>query len=76
MAHGKAFKASTILHGMELLEDEVKVMIEEVPVLFALLHVPTNEVYTMAHTFKCFLAWLRDLVDYGPPVQTFKPTIY
>jgi len=30
VARGKVFKATTILHGMELSEDEVKVTVEEV----------------------------------------------
>jgi len=58
VAHGKVFVAATILHGMELSEDEVKVkvMVEEVLVLFALVLVPTDEIYIVAHAFQCFLA--------------------
>jgi len=56
VTHGKVFEASTILHGMELLQDEVKVMVEEVLVPFALVLVPTNEVYIVAQAFQCFLA--------------------
>ena len=51
MARGKVFEAATVLHGMELSEDEVKVMVEEVLMSFALVPVPTYEVYTMAQTF-------------------------
>ena len=76
VARGKVFEAATILHGMELPEDEVKVTVDEVLVLFALVPVPTYEVYTMTHAFQCFLAWPRDLVDSDPLVQTLKPTIY
>jgi len=42
------FEAATVLHGMELSEDEVKVMVEEVPVPFALVPVSTDEVYIVA----------------------------
>ena len=59
---------------MELSEDEVKVTVEEVLMSYALVPMPTDEVYTMAQAFQCFLAWPRDLVDTDPPVQTLKPT--
>jgi len=75
LARGKVFEASTVLHGMKLSKDEVKVTIEEVLVSFALVLVPINEVYTMAQALQCFLAWPRDLVIYDPPVHTLKPTI-
>jgi len=56
LARGEIFEAGTILHGMKLSEDEVKVIVEEVLVLFSLVLVLTHEVYTMAHAFQCFLA--------------------
>ena len=59
---------------MELSEDEVKVTVEEVLMPFTLVPVPTDEVYTVAQAFQCFLAWPRDLVVSDPPVQTLKPT--
>ena len=70
VACGKVFEAATILHGMELSEDEVKVTVEEVLVPFVLVLVPTDEVYIVAQAFQCFLAWPRDLVVFDPPVQT------
>jgi len=73
VTRGKVFEAATILHGMELLEDGVKVTVEEVLMPFALVVVPPDEVYTMAQAFQCFLAWPRDLVVVEPPVQTLKP---
>jgi len=51
VARRKVFEAVTNLHGMELSEDEVKVTVEEVLMPFALVLVPTDEVYTMAHAF-------------------------
>jgi len=66
VARGKVFEAATVLHGMELLEDEVKVTLEEVLMLFALVPVPIDEVYTMAQAFQCFIAWPRDLVVSDP----------
>ena len=74
VARGKVFEAATVLHGIELSKDEVKVMVEKVLMPFALVLVPTNEVYTMGQTFQCFLAWPRDLVVSDPPIQTLKPT--
>ena len=44
VARGKVFEVATVLYGMELSEDEVKVAVEEVLVLFALVPMPTNEV--------------------------------
>ena len=70
VARGKAFEAATILHGMELAEDEVKVTVEEVLVPSALVPRPTDEMYTVAQAFQCFLAWPRDLVNSEPQVQT------
>jgi len=74
VAREKVFEAATILHGMELSEDEVKVMVEEVLMPFALVPMPTDDVYTMAQAFQCLLAWPRDLVVTEPPIQTLKPT--
>jgi len=74
VARGKVFEAATVLHGMELSKDEVKVTVEEVLMPFALVPVPTDEVYTVAQALQCFLAWPRDLVVTNPPVQTLKPT--
>ena len=62
VAHGTIFEATTILHRMELVEDEVKVMVEEVLVPDALVFVPTNEVHIVAQAFQSFLTWPRDLV--------------
>jgi len=74
VARGKVFEVATVLHGMELLEDEVKVTVEEVLMPYALVLVPTDEVYTVAQAFQCFLAWPRDLVITNSLVQTLKPT--
>ena len=51
VASGKVFEAAIVLHGMELSEDEVKVTVEEVLMPYALVPVPTDEVYTVAHAF-------------------------
>ena len=40
MARGKAFQEATILHGMELTEDEVIFTVEEVPMPFVLTDIP------------------------------------
>jgi len=63
---------------MDLSDNEVKVTVEEVLVLEALVLMPINEVYIVAHTFQSFLAWRRDLVNFisDPLVWTSKPIIY
>ena len=81
VARGKVFEAATVLHGMDLSKDEVKVTVEKVLMSYALVPVPTDEVYTVAQTFQCFLAWLRDLVVTDSPVLTpryklLNPQIY
>ena len=77
VARGTVFEAATVLHGMELTEDEVKVSVEEVVIPDALVPVPTDEVYTVAQAFQSFLAWPKDLVGSisDPPVWTPKPTL-
>jgi len=51
VARGTICEVVTILHGMKLLEDEVKVTVEEVLVLDTLVLVPTNKIYNVAHAF-------------------------
>ena len=43
---------------------------------FALVPVPTDEVYTVAQAFQCFLVWPRDLVVTDPPYRLLNPQIY
>ena len=62
MARGTKFEAVTILHGMKLADDEVKVTVEEVIIPDALVPVPTDELYIMTQAFQSFLAWPKDLV--------------
>ena len=76
VARGKVFEATTALHGMKLSEDEVKVTVEEVLMLFALVPVPIDEVYTVAHVFQCFLVWPRDLVFSTAQYRLLNPPIY
>ena len=70
------YEAATFLHGMELSGDEVKVTVEEVLMPFALVPVSTDEVYTVAQAFQCFLAWPRDLVVTNPRYRLLNPQIY
>ena len=76
VARGKVFEAATVLHGMKLLEDKVKVTVEEILLPFALVPVPIDEVYIVAQALQCFLVWPRDWVVSDPPVQSLKPIIY
>jgi len=77
VARGTIFERATNIHNMELIEDKVKVTVEEVFVPDALVHVPTKEVYIMAKAFRFFLACPRDLVGsiFDPLVRTPQPTI-
>jgi len=70
VACGKAFEAATILHGMSY--QRMRLRSEVVLVSFALVPVPTNEVYIVAQAFQRFLAWPRDLVDSDPPGTDFQ----
>ena len=60
MTRAKAFEAVTIRHGMELSKDDVKVTVGEVIMSYVVVPMPTDDVYTMAHAFQCFLTWPRD----------------
>ena len=77
MACGTVFEAAIVLHGLELMDDEVKVMVEEVIVPDALVPLPTNEVYIVKHAFQSFLTWSKDLVGSisDPSVWIPKPTL-
>ena len=55
MARGTIFETTTIFHGIEIVEGEVKVTIEEVIISDALVLVPTKEVYIVAQEFSIFI---------------------
>ncbi|KOM43000.1 hypothetical protein LR48_Vigan05g060400 [Vigna angularis] len=62
VARGTVFKAVTIVHGMELSEDEVKVLVDDIIIPDASISLPTNEIFTMAQAFQTFIAWPKHLV--------------
>ncbi|KOM57747.1 hypothetical protein LR48_Vigan11g078000 [Vigna angularis] len=62
VGRGTIYEVATVVHGMELGEDEVKVTVDEVVVPKVFVLVPTAEFITIAPTFKCFAAWPRHLV--------------
>ncbi|KOM48597.1 hypothetical protein LR48_Vigan07g230100 [Vigna angularis] len=77
VARGIVYEAATIVHGVELAEDEVKVTVDEVVVLDVLLPVPIEEFFAVAYTFQSFAAWPRHLVGVvsDPPTgQERSPT--
>ncbi|KOM34653.1 hypothetical protein LR48_Vigan02g080300 [Vigna angularis] len=53
-ARGIVYEPATIVHGIELAEDEVKVTVDEVVVPDALLLMPIEEFFTMAQAFQSF----------------------
>ena len=76
VARGKVFEATTVLHGMELLEDEVKVTVEEVLMSFTLVSVPTDEVYIVAHAFNVSSPGLEIWLFLTPRYRLLNPLIY
>ena len=70
VARGTVFKAVTIVHGMELSEDEVKVSVDEMIIPDTEVPLPTYEIFTVAHAFQSFIAWPKHLVGSvsDPPV--------
>ncbi|KOM49867.1 hypothetical protein LR48_Vigan08g069400 [Vigna angularis] len=73
VARGIVYETTTVVHGVELAEDEVKVVVDEVIVPNALVLVPTKEFFTMEEAFKSFVAWPRHLAgDVSDPLQTGK----
>ncbi|KOM29761.1 hypothetical protein LR48_Vigan774s000200 [Vigna angularis] len=71
VARGTVYETTTIMHGVQLVEDEVKVTVDEVVVLDVVLPVPTDEFFTMQEAFKSYVAWPRHLVgDVSDPLQT------
>ena len=62
VALGRVYEGSTIIHNITLLHDQVKVCVEEVKDVDALIPVPTDEVILVGQTLNTFLAWLTHLV--------------
>ncbi|KOM43646.1 hypothetical protein LR48_Vigan05g125100 [Vigna angularis] len=62
VACGTVYEISTIVHGVQLSEDEVKVTVDEVVIADVVLPVPTDEFFTVEEAFKSFVAWPRHLV--------------
>ncbi|KOM37398.1 hypothetical protein LR48_Vigan03g078000 [Vigna angularis] len=56
LARGIVYETTTVLHGVQLAEDEVKVTVDEVVVPNVVLLVPTDEFLTMEEAFKSFIA--------------------
>ncbi|KOM28581.1 hypothetical protein LR48_Vigan553s001000 [Vigna angularis] len=60
LARGTVYEATTIVHGVELAEDEATV--DEVVVIDVVLLVPTKEFFTVVEAYQSFAAWSRHLV--------------
>ncbi|KAH1249456.1 hypothetical protein GmHk_05G012802 [Glycine max] len=59
---GRVYEGSTVVHNTPLLPDQVKVSVEEVTDVDALVPVPTDEVSLVGQTLHTFLAWPTHLV--------------
>ncbi|KOM25305.1 hypothetical protein LR48_Vigan86s002400 [Vigna angularis] len=62
VACGTVYETATVVHGVQLAEDEVKVTVDEVVIPDVVLPMPTNEFFTVEEAFKSFVAWPRHLV--------------
>ncbi|KOM55356.1 hypothetical protein LR48_Vigan10g124800 [Vigna angularis] len=62
VARGTVFQAATVIHGMELSEDEVKVSIDDIIIPDASVPLPKDEIFTMEQTFQSFIVWSKHLV--------------
>ncbi|KOM47203.1 hypothetical protein LR48_Vigan07g090700 [Vigna angularis] len=61
VARGTVYETTTVVHGVQLAKDEVKVTVDEVVVPDVVLHVPTDEFFTVQEAFKSFVALPRHL---------------
>ena len=64
VARGTEFRSATVCHGMQLLEDEVKVSVDEMIIPDASVPLATEEIFTVEQALKSFIAWPKHLV--GP----------
>ena len=62
VALGNAYEGSTAVHNIPLLHGQVKVGVEEVKDVEALVPVPTDEVTLVGQALNTFLAWPTHLV--------------
>ncbi|XP_052728648.1 uncharacterized protein LOC128195389 [Vigna angularis] len=69
VARGTVYETATVVHGVQLAEDEVKVTVDEVVIADVVLPVPTDEFFTVEEAFRSFVAWPRHLVGHvsNPP---------
>ncbi|KOM29518.1 hypothetical protein LR48_Vigan715s000800 [Vigna angularis] len=69
VARGTVYETTTVVHGVQLAEDEVKVTVDEVVIADVVLPVPTDEFFTVEEAFRSFVAWPRHLVGHvsNPP---------
>ncbi|XP_052733477.1 uncharacterized protein LOC128196482 [Vigna angularis] len=70
VARGTVYETTTVVLGVQLVEDEVKVTVDEVVVPDVALPMPTDEIFTMEEAFKSFVAWPKHLVGdiSDPPI--------
>ncbi|XP_052736661.1 uncharacterized protein LOC128197867 [Vigna angularis] len=61
VARGTVYETVTVVHGVQLAEDEVKVTVDEVVIADAVLPVPTDEFFTVEEALRSFVAWPRHL---------------
>ncbi|XP_052728423.1 uncharacterized protein LOC128195232 [Vigna angularis] len=62
VARGTEFRSATVCHGMQLLEDEVKVSVDEMIIPDASVPLSTEEIFTVEQAYKSFISWPKFLV--------------
>ena len=62
VVRGLEFRPATVCHGMQLLEDEVKVSVDEMIILDAMVPLSTEEIFTVEQAYKSFISWPKFLV--------------
>ncbi|BAU03325.1 hypothetical protein VIGAN_UM076500 [Vigna angularis var. angularis] len=62
VARGTEFRSATVCHGMQLLEDEVKVSVDEMIMPDASVPLSTEEIFTVEQAYKSFITWPKFLV--------------
>ncbi|WVZ16703.1 hypothetical protein V8G54_009685 [Vigna mungo] len=68
----QCLKATTIVHGMELSEDELKVLVDEFIIPDASVPLPTDEIFTVAYAFQSFIAWPKQLTHAQEKIPLFE----
>ncbi|KOM57731.1 hypothetical protein LR48_Vigan11g076400 [Vigna angularis] len=77
VARGIVFQAATVVHGLELSEDAVKVLVDYIIILDASVPLPTDDIFTMAQAFQSLSFGLNTwLVMFLTPPVEYHPNVF